>query len=192
MRLENFPVVDAGLPRLSRIAEHKALFEFAKINPQFHAPFAAWRQFNRSGAAKRRRIMVLRSRWNLNHNAFRIAADMDPIDFALSSGSKTIHCRTNRHGHRARSADSRARRGLGIRRQAHHFLRWASIFHLPVGACREYTESTMSNEGFTMRVLDRWFTANSQHPSLVPPSIPALDVLHLDFVVGECWNAVGG
>jgi len=42
VRLENFPVVDAGLPRLARVAKHDALLEFRKVYTQLHAAFAAW------------------------------------------------------------------------------------------------------------------------------------------------------
>src|SRR5258708_7340286 len=60
------------------------------------------------GAAKCRWIVVLRSGGHANHNAFRIAADVDPIDGAPPCSGEAIQRRANRHRHRARGANARA------------------------------------------------------------------------------------
>src|SRR5579863_4215528 len=114
MRLEHFPIVDSRLPRLSGVAQHQAIFELANIQSQLDAPLAARRRFNRGRSAKRRRIMILRAGRNFDYDGFRVAADMNPIDFALAGSGEAVQRGANRHRHRTRTTDSGARWSFGI------------------------------------------------------------------------------
>src|SRR5207248_5751001 len=52
LRFENFPVVDAMLAGLARIADHHAALQLIKIDAKLDAMLTAGRQLNRSGTAK--------------------------------------------------------------------------------------------------------------------------------------------
>src|SRR6266700_3658797 len=112
VRLENFPVVDPRLPRLSRVTQHKPLLELAYVKPQLHSALSARRQFNRRRTAECRWIMILRTSGNANHDSFRIAADMNPVHFALPCRGESVQCRADSHCHRAGPPDARTRRSF--------------------------------------------------------------------------------
>ena len=98
---KNLPIVDAVLPRLACVAKNKPPFQFVEVASNFCAPFASGFQMNRAGAAKRRRIMVLRSRRHADHDRLRVAADVDPIFQSLSRAREPIERSANGYGHGA-------------------------------------------------------------------------------------------
>src|SRR5262249_1026803 len=99
VRLENFPVVDARLPRLAGVAKYEAPFEFACVEAQFNTAFATGRKFDGSGAAECRRIVVLRSGGNFDDDPFRVAVDADPTHFDVPGWGETAQWGTNGDGH---------------------------------------------------------------------------------------------
>ena len=99
--LENFPVVDAGLPGLPGVAKDEAPLELVEIASDLFAPFASGLQMNRAGAAKGGRIMILRSRGYANDDGFCVTADVDPIFQAQSRAREPIQRRADGHGHGA-------------------------------------------------------------------------------------------
>src|SRR5215471_5395786 len=127
VRLEYFPVVDARLPRLAGVAKYEAPFEFASVEAQFNTAFATGRKFDSSGAAECRRIVVLRSGGNFDDDPFRVAADVDPIHFALPGRGKTVQRGTNGDGHCARAAYAGSSRRLGIGSQREAALRFEEL-----------------------------------------------------------------
>src|SRR5579883_3197050 len=117
VRLEDFPVVDAGLARLAGVANNEPPLEFIEVDAQFDAMLAAGRQFDRGGASEGRRIVILGSGWHTNDNGLGIAADVNPIDFALARSREAIERGTDGNGHGTGAANPRASGGFGIRRE---------------------------------------------------------------------------
>ena len=76
LRLEHFPVVDAMLAGLAGIANNDAAFQFVEIDAQLDAVLAARRQLDGRGAAKRRRVVILRAGGYVDDNGFGVAADV--------------------------------------------------------------------------------------------------------------------
>src|SRR5580658_10050630 len=72
------------------------------------------RKLDGRGAAKRRRVMILRASWNVDDDRFSVAADVNPIDLALPCSRITVQRRADGDSHRARAADARTVRSLGI------------------------------------------------------------------------------
>src|SRR5580704_7274588 len=87
---ENFPIVYPVLLWLARVAEDEPPLQFVQVAADFLAPLAARLQTNRAGAAKRRRIMVLRACGHANHDCFHVAADVDPIFQAQSRARQPV------------------------------------------------------------------------------------------------------
>src|SRR5207245_2880738 len=87
----------------SRVTQHKPLLQLAYVKPQLHPALSARRQLDRRRAAECRWIMILRAGRNANHDSFRIAADMNPVHFALPCRGKSVQRRADRHGNRYRS-----------------------------------------------------------------------------------------
>src|SRR5207237_10087576 len=100
------PVVAAGLAALEALSDHPAVLELSQFHAQFDAMLTAGREFDGSGAAEGRRVMILRSGGNIDDDGFGVAADVDPIDLALTRSGETVESRTTRHGHGAGAADS--------------------------------------------------------------------------------------
>ena len=99
LRFEDFPVVDAVLAGFTRVTNQNAALEFIEIDAQVDAMFAAWGQFDGSSAAKSRWVMVLRAGGNVYDNGFGVAADVNPILFALPRSSVAVQGGTNGYGH---------------------------------------------------------------------------------------------
>src|SRR5258708_22050893 len=84
---------------------------------------AAGREFDGSGAAEGLRVMILRSGRDTDHNGFGIAADVDPVDLALSCSGEAVKRGANGHGHGVGAADARARGSFRIGRERKAALR---------------------------------------------------------------------
>src|SRR5262249_12403137 len=96
------------------VAKHQAVFEFAQIDAEFHAPFPAWRKLDGSGTTECRRIVILRASGHANHNAFRVTADVNPVDLALPCPCETVQGSANRYGHGTGTPDASTSRGFGV------------------------------------------------------------------------------
>src|SRR5713226_4391643 len=114
MRLKNFPVVDAVLARLAGVSNHHTALEFVEIDAQFDAMLTARREFDGRGATEGGRVMILRSGRNIDDDGFRVAADVDPVDFALPRSGEAVKSGANGHGHGAGAADACACGSFGI------------------------------------------------------------------------------
>src|SRR5206468_1201056 len=123
MRLEDFPVVDAMLARLAGVSDHHAALKLVEIDAQFNAMFAAGWEFDGSGAAKRWRIVVLRSSGNIDDDGFGVAADVNPVDLALPCSGKAVERGANGYGHGAGAADACAGGSFRIRGECEAALR---------------------------------------------------------------------
>src|ERR1700692_964854 len=77
--------------------------------------FSACGQLDGRSAAKRWRIVVLRSGGHANDYRFPIATDMNPVFFTLARSGKAIQRRADRYRHGAGAADARASRSFGVR-----------------------------------------------------------------------------
>ncbi len=76
LSFEDFPVVDAVPARLAGVTDQDAALEFIEIDAQFDAMLAAGGKFNRGGAAKGRRVVVLGASGNVDDDSLGVAADM--------------------------------------------------------------------------------------------------------------------
>src|ERR1700732_1683856 len=76
--------------------------------------FSARGQFDGCCAAKRWRIMILRSGGYANDYRFRVTADMNPVFFTLARFRKAIQRRADRHSHRTGATDARTRRSFRV------------------------------------------------------------------------------
>src|SRR4029077_16456626 len=103
--LVHFLVVDAMLPRFSCIAKDQPALEFVEIAAERFAPLAARGERNRSCAAKRGRVMVLRTCWPADDDGLDIAADVDPVFAAQCGAGQPVERGADGHGHRGRAAD---------------------------------------------------------------------------------------
>src|SRR5229473_1451429 len=117
LRFKDFPVVDAMLARFAGVADHHAALKLVEIDAQFDAMLAAGRKFDGGGAAKGRWVMILRARGNIDDDGFGVAADVDPIHFALPRPGEAVKGRANRYGHGAGAADACACGSFRIRSQ---------------------------------------------------------------------------
>src|SRR5205823_11624057 len=108
MRLEDFPVVDGMLARLAGVSDHHAALKLVEIDAQFNPMFAAGREFDGSGAAKRWRIVVLRSSGHIDDDGLGVAAGVDPVDLALPCSGHAVERGANGYGHGAGAANARA------------------------------------------------------------------------------------
>src|SRR6267378_2713770 len=106
LRFENFPIVDPVLARLAGVADHHAALELVQVHTQFDAMLAAGREFDGGSAAEGWRVMVLRARRHIDYDGLGVAADMDPIDFALPCSRETIKRSANGYGHGTGAADA--------------------------------------------------------------------------------------
>src|SRR5580704_4950262 len=111
------------LTRLARIADQDAALEFVKIDAQLYAMFAARRQLDSCGAAKRGWVMILSARWNVDDDRFGVTADVYPINLALPCPGIAIERRADSHSHCTRTPDARAVRSFRIGRQREAALR---------------------------------------------------------------------
>ncbi len=78
------------LAGLAGVADQDAALEFIKIDAQLDAMLAAGRQLNGGGTAKGRRIVVLRTGGNIDHDGLGVAADVNPIYLALPCPSEAV------------------------------------------------------------------------------------------------------
>src|SRR5215471_2152159 len=123
MGLEYLPIVDARLPWFAGVAENQALFELAYVQTQFHSTLAARRQLDRRRSPECGRIVILGTGGHLDDDAFGIAADVDPVHFALARRREPVERRANGHGHRGGTADPGARRRFRVGGQCESTLR---------------------------------------------------------------------
>src|SRR5208282_5299373 len=93
LRFEDFPIVDAVLPRLSRITNGDAAFQLVEIDAQLDAVLAAWLKLDGRGAAKSWRVMILRAGGNIDDDGFGVTADVNPIDLALPCSGVAVQRR---------------------------------------------------------------------------------------------------
>src|SRR5215467_7498192 len=130
MRLENLPVVYTRLPGLAGVAENQALFELAHVETQFHPALATRRQLNRRRSSERGRVVILGAGGHFDDDTLGIAADVDPVHFALARRREPVERGANGHGHRGRTADPGARRSFRIRSQGESTLRGEKLGNL--------------------------------------------------------------
>src|SRR5438876_3350486 len=114
---EDFPVVDAVLAGLARIANHDAAFKFIEIDAQLDAMLAAGGQLDGGSAAKSWRVVILRTGWNVDDNGFGVAADVNPVLLALPRPREAVQRGADGHGHGAGTANAGAGRGFRIGHQ---------------------------------------------------------------------------
>ena len=123
LRFKDFPVVDSVLAGLARVTDEDTAFEFVEINAQLNTMLATGRQFDGRGTAKSRGIVVLRACGNIDDDGFGVAADVDPVHFALPCSGETVQRGANSYGHGARTADAGAGGSFGIGHQREAALR---------------------------------------------------------------------
>src|SRR2546422_9060291 len=92
VRLVDFPVVYAVLARFPGIADHHTALEFVQVHAQFNAMLTAGWEFDGSGAAEGRRVVILGSGGHIDDDGFGVAADVDPIDLALARSGEAVKC----------------------------------------------------------------------------------------------------
>src|ERR671923_2137433 len=85
--------------------------------------FAARRQFDGCGAAKGRWIVVLGAGWNVDDNGFGVAANVNPILFALACSRVAVQRGANGNGHGTGTTDASASGSFGIGHQGEAALR---------------------------------------------------------------------
>src|SRR5215831_10247576 len=78
---------------------------------------AAGGQLDGGGAAKSGRVVILRSGWNVDHDGFGVAANVNPVLLAFPRPREAVQRGADGHGHGARTANAGAGRGLRIGRQ---------------------------------------------------------------------------
>src|SRR5215467_15117049 len=123
LSFEDLPIVNAVLARLSRVTNYDAAFEFIKINAQFDTTFAAGGKLNGRSSAKSRRVVVLRAGRDVNDDGFGVAADVNPILFALPCPRIAVQRRADGHGHGAGTPDASPGGSFRIRHQREAALR---------------------------------------------------------------------
>src|SRR5919108_1139905 len=85
--------------------------------------FAARRQFDGCGAAKGRWIVVLGAGWNVDDNGFGVAANVNPILFALACSRVAVQRSANGNSHSTGTTDASASGSFGIGHQGEAALR---------------------------------------------------------------------
>src|SRR6266478_4333203 len=85
--------------------------------------FAAGREFDGGGATKGRRVVILRSRGNIDDDGFRVATDVDPVHLALPCSGEAVERGANGYGHSAGAADASTCGSFGIRSEREAALR---------------------------------------------------------------------
>ena len=120
---EHFPIVNAVLAGLAGVAEQDAALEFIQIDAEFDAMLATRWKFDGSSAAEGGRIVVLRAGRDVDDDGLCVAADVNPIDFALPCSGKAIQRGANRHGHGAGAANAGACGSFGIGSESETTLR---------------------------------------------------------------------
>src|SRR5690242_18992923 len=81
------------------------------------------RKFDGRSAAKSRGVMVLRAGGDIDDDGLSVAADVNPIDFALPCSGEAVEGGANGHGHSAGATDAGTRRGFGVSHQSEAALR---------------------------------------------------------------------
>src|SRR5690242_19189405 len=72
------------------------------------------RKFDGRSAAKSRWVMVLRACGNVDDDGLSVAADVNPIDFALPCSGEAVEGGANGHGHSTGTTDAGTRGGFGV------------------------------------------------------------------------------
>src|SRR5260370_13882507 len=126
----------------------------------------AGREFDGCCADKGWRVMILRSSGNIDDDSFSVAADVNPVDFALPSSGEAVESGANGDGHGAGTADACPRGRFGIRGEREAALRMDEL-----GDFREEREAAAlsfhegGEGGETFFSLD---VAGNQLDALVP------------------------
>src|SRR5258707_8026184 len=103
--------------------------------------FAAGREFDGGGATKGRRVVILRSRGNIDDDGFRVAADVDPVHLALPCSGEAVERGANGYGHGTGAANACACGSFGIRSEREAALRMKKF-----GDFREERKAIRSEE----------------------------------------------